>query len=56
MKLERNIQRALSSFEKAVVDKAFKGSYMPEEHAEIDRNYRKAKQRLVEILKRVPHE
>ena len=56
MPLHRNVRRALIRFEKAVGVKVFKGSYPPEEHADIDREYRKAKERLVEILQRVPNE
>jgi hypothetical protein len=56
MSLHRNIRRALARFEKAVGMKVFKGTYPPEEHADIDREYRKSKERLVEILQRVPDE
>ena len=56
MPLHRNVKRALIQFEKAVGMKVFKGSYPPEEHADIDRAYRKAKEKLVEILQRVPDE
>lgn len=56
MPLERNVRRALIQFEKAVGMKVFKGSYPPEEHANINCEYRKTKQKLIEILQRVPHE
>ena len=56
MPLHRNVKRALVRFEQAVEAKAWKGSRPPEEHAEINRAYRKAKEKLVEILQRVPDE
>jgi hypothetical protein len=54
--LDRNLKKALLNFEKAVRAHEMMGAQPPGVHSDILKDYRRTKERLVDILKRVPHE
>ena len=50
--MSRYFKKLLDEFEQAVINRAFKGSMNPDDWDEIEKEYRTAKQRLMNYLKR----